>query len=178
VLKKILIGLAAVLIFLVLLGLVLPKDFKIERSVVINKPRADVFAYLKPLKNADEWGPWQKMDPNQVKELKGAPDGTVGAIYAWKGNSEVGTGEQEITAIDENVRIDTELRFKEPFEDTSKASFLTEDAAEGATKVTWVMEGRNGFPLNLLCFLMNMKGMLEKQFDEGLNALKAKAEGR
>ena len=38
----------------------LPRDFKIEKSLTINKPKADVFAYLKSLEKSKEWQLWDK----------------------------------------------------------------------------------------------------------------------
>ena len=44
-------------------------------------------------------------------------DGTPGFVSAWNSTSnEVGEGEQEIKKITEGERVDTELRFKRPFE--------------------------------------------------------------
>ncbi len=46
-------------------------------------------------------GPWAEKYPNMVKKFTGT-DGEVGAISSWKGNKEVGEGEQEITGIKVN----------------------------------------------------------------------------
>ena len=49
--KKILIAIVSLVVVLLLVAAVLPKDFKIESSIVINKPVSQVFAYLKLMKN-------------------------------------------------------------------------------------------------------------------------------
>ena len=67
--KKILIGLVALIVVVLLTAAVTPKDFKIEKSITINKPKAEVFAYLKMLQNAKNWQPWSKMDPNMKEEV-------------------------------------------------------------------------------------------------------------
>ncbi len=167
--KKILLILSFFVILALVAAAILPKDFKIEKSIVIAKPKSEVFAYLLLMENGQKWEPWSKMDPNMKTELKGV-DGTVGAIASWSGNSEVGVGEQEITGVVENEKIDLELRFKEPMQATNKGYFITEDAGENQTKVTWGMAGRTAFPVNLLCNLM--RGQVEKDFAAGLVNLK------
>jgi uncharacterized protein YndB with AHSA1/START domain len=167
--KKILLILASLVVLALIAAAILPKDFKIEKSITINKPKSEVFAYLKMMENGQKWEPWSKMDPEMKTELKGA-DGTVGAISSWSGNSEVGVGEQEIKNIAENNRIDFELRFQKPMKATNQAYLITEDAGENQTKVTWGMTGRTDFPVNLLCNLMH--GQVEKDFAAGLANLK------
>ncbi len=169
--KKILIGLAILIGIFFLLGLVAPKDFVIEREVVINKPKEQVFNYLRLMKNNQNWSPWSKMDPQMIIEEKGE-DGTIGYIYSWSGNKQVGIGEQEIKNIVEGERIDLELRFKEPMEDTSAAYFITEAVDENQTKVKWGMVGKWNFPGNVICMILDMKSKLGEQFQDGLNSLK------
>jgi hypothetical protein len=167
--KKILLIIAGALIAL----LSLPKDFKIEHSVVIAKPKSEVFAYLKLMQNYKNWSPMAKLDAEMKTELKGT-DGEVGAILTWAGNKEVGSGEQEIVSITENERIDFDLRVEQPNKALSKAYLITEDAEEGKTKVTWGTAGSNPFPMNLVRKLTN--GKLHAQFASGLESLKAALE--
>ena len=173
--KKILIGLGLLVGIVVIFGLLLPKDYTIEREIVIQQPKAAVFAEVRSLKSQNTWSPWGKLDPNMKLEFRGT-DGQVGFVSAWSGNKEVGVGEQEITKIVEGERMETELRFKEPFADTGYGWFATEAVSEKETKVKWGMRGRTPFPMNLLCFVMNMQGMLARDFDKGLAALKEKLE--
>lgn len=177
--KKILIGLGAVVGILVLviavLGAIAPTDLHVEREVVIEKPVAVVFGDLKLVKNHDLWSPWFKKDPNIVKEYKGE-DGTVGFISSWSGNDEVGVGEQEIKKIAEGERIDYELRFKKPMEDTNTAYLITESLGENQTKVKWGLQGKTPFPGNVMCLVMNLRQKLAGDFDEGLAMLKTHLE--
>ena len=143
-LKKILLavlGLAILLIaFVAIAAFVTKSDYSVERQVTINRPKAEVFPYIKLLKNQNEWGPWAKKDPAIKQEYRGT-DGTVGFVSSWDGNDEVGAGEQEIRKIVEGERVDTQLRFKRPFETSSDAYMITEDAGEGQTRVRWGFSG-------------------------------------
>ena len=173
-LKKILIALGSVIGMLLIVGLFLPKETNIDQEIIINKPKDVVFSHLKSIKN-DDWTVWQKKDPNLVKEYKGN-DGEVGFISSWSGNSEVGVGEQEIKKIVEGERLEAELRFKKPFEGTSMTSFTIEAVGEGQTKVKWNFSGPNPFPMNIMCFIMNMKKQMNQDMHQGLENLKKKIE--
>src|SRR6478736_279635 len=97
ILKKIAIVLVALIAILLIVALFVKKDFKVEREIVINKPKKEVFDYIRFIKNQDHYSKWAMMDPNMKKTYTGT-DGTVGFISAWESeNKNVGTGEQEIT---------------------------------------------------------------------------------
>jgi len=169
--KKVWITLAVLVVIIGGLGLVAPTSMHIEREVTINKPKAQVFSYLKSLKNMSVWSPWAKMDPNMKVEYRGV-DGAVGSVSAWSGNSKVGQGEQEVKNILDGERIDFELRFEKPMKDTSTAYLITEAVNDTQTKVKWGMSGKSPFPRNIICFVMNMQKKLTASFDEGLTNLK------
>ena len=164
--------LATLLLTIAVLGFIAPKDFSIEREITINKPVSVVFNYVKFVKNDRNWSPWASKDPNMTTDYRGT-DGTVGFVSSWSGNDEVGVGEQETKSIVENSRIDFELRFKKPMEDTSKAYLITEAIGANQTKVKWGMIGKSEFPMNVFCMIMNMNKMLNNTFDEGLSSLKS-----
>ena len=172
ILKKILIGLVALIAIILIAAIFIKKEFGTTRSVVVNKPLKEVFEYLKLLKNQNEYSKWASMDPNMKKIYTGT-DGTVGFISAWKSQQkEVGSGEQEITAILEGKRIDYDLRFKEPFESNAKTYFTTEALNENQTKVTWGFSGAMSYPFNFLLIFMNMEEMIGADFQTGLNNMK------
>lgn len=174
--KKILgiLGGLLLLIVVVLAGLVFitPSEFKVEREVTINKPKAEVFAYIKQLKNQNDWGPWVKKDPAMKQEFKGN-DGEVGFVSMWdSSHEEVGTGEQEIKKIVEGERLESEIRFKKPFESTAQAYITTEEASPTSTKVKWGFTGNMPKPMNLMLVFIDMNKEVGKDFDEGLKNLK------
>ena len=160
------------LVFIVtILGFIAPKSYEVSRNIVINKSLPETFNYLKSLKNQDNWSPWGERDPNMEKEFKGT-DGEVGFISAWKGNKEVGEGEQEIIGLVENELIETQLRFLKPFKSTSNA-YIKVDDEQGATKVTWGFTGKNKFPVSIMMLFMNMEKAIGKDFEQGLTKLKS-----
>ncbi|MFZ4713165.1 MAG: SRPBCC family protein [Bacteriovoracaceae bacterium] len=175
-LKISMICLTLFIVLVAVLGVIAPTDFKVEREIIINKPREVVFPYLKLVENSNKWNPWVRRDPNIKLTTKGI-DGTVGFIGGWIGNKEVGEGEQEIKNIVEGNRIDIELRFKKPFEATNQAYLATEVVSAEQTKVKWGMSGINKFPISIICMVLGMQKMLVKDFDSGLADLKNNLEG-
>jgi len=100
-------------------------------------------------------------------------DGTVGFIASWKSdNKQVGEGEQEITSIEEGVRIDFELRFKTPFEATDPAYMTTESNEEDGTLVKWGFDGAMAFPMNIMLLILDMEEELGNDLANGLAQLK------
>jgi hypothetical protein len=92
------------------------------------------------------------------KSYKGT-DGTVGFVYVWDSDGNAGKGEQEITMIQDGERVDFGVRFKKPFEGDASTRMTTKALAADQTKVTWRMEGRNHYPLNLMnLFIPDMLG--------------------
>lgn len=178
--KKILIAVLALIVLLVatvvILAFTVAGDYKVEREITINKPKSEVFAYLKMLKNQNEWGPWARKDPNMKVEYRGT-DGNPGFVSAWKSdNKGLGEGEQEIKRIVDGERIDTELRFTAPFEATNNSYIITESVGANQTKVKWGFTGSMPKPFNVMSLVMDMDAMVGKEFEEGLNTLKTKLE--
>lgn len=175
ILKKIVLAIVAIIAFLLIVALIIPKEFTITRSVVIHKPKAEVFDFVKHIKNQDKYSVWNMADLNKKQTFTGV-DGTVGFKNSWNGNDDVGEGEQEITAIKEGERVEVDIRFKRPMESNMKGATLTESVNGGSTKVTSICSGESGYPLNLMNLMMD--GILGKDIQQNLENLKVLLEKR
>lgn len=165
--------LAALILLIILLAAIAPKKYDISRSIVINKPLSEVYQYIKYVKNQDFWGPWNQRDPNMKKTYTGE-DGTVGFISAWESDhKQVGSGEQEITNLIENVKMESELRFLKPWKSVSNGYIDVFEESKTATKVVWGFHGTNKVPMNIMMLFFNMDKAVGKDFEEGLASLKA-----
>lgn len=163
---------AAVIIIPLLIAFFAKKDYAVVKEVTINQPVEVVFDYVLFLENQDEFSVWNQMDPNMKSEFRGT-DGTIGFISAWESdNPDVGKGEQEITGILPEERIDYELRFFEPFKSTSNAFMTTEAISDNSTLVKWGFTGRMNFPVNLMLLAMDFEGMIGNDLQTGLENLK------
>jgi len=176
--KKTVLGVIVALVALIaILGTTGPKHTHAESSIVINRPVSQVFSYLLPLKNGEQWSPWSKMDPTMKIDYQGA-DGAIGSSLNWVGNSKVGEGTQTLTAVQPDKRLEYRLEFRKPMAGVATAYFTT-DAGEqpNTTKVTWGLDADNtNFVQRLMARVMNCEGMMEKIFAGGLVDLKTALE--
>jgi Polyketide cyclase / dehydrase and lipid transport len=156
---------------LLLAGLVISKDIKATKEIVINKPVDEVFNYIKYLKNQQNYSKWATLDPNIKNEFRGT-DGQPGFVNYWIGNKKVGEGEQEIISIEEGKSLTTDLRFIKPFRSFAKAVMTTNAIDANSTKVTWGFESKMNYPMNVMKLFMNMSEMIGKDFSIGLANLK------
>jgi uncharacterized protein YndB with AHSA1/START domain len=173
-LVKILIGLAALVVLLVVVVALQPSEFRITRTATVAAPPSAVFAQVNDFHKWEAWSPWAKLDPAARNTFDGAPAGS-GAVFAWAGNGQVGEGRMTIieSRPDELVRI--KLEFMKPFAATNTAEFTFKPDGE-RTAVTWSMYGHNNFIGKAVCLVMNMDKTLGGEFDKGLAAIKSVAE--
>ncbi|HEU5292088.1 MAG TPA: SRPBCC family protein [Cyclobacteriaceae bacterium] len=171
ILVTILLVIVGIIALLLILGLFVRKGYFIERSVLINKSRQEVFDYVKIMKNQDLFSKWVMKDPNMKKDFRGT-DGTEGFVYAWNSvNNQAGEGEMEIKKITGQERIDMEIRFVRPMKGVSDAAFVLESNGN-QTNTKWSFKSEMKYPLNVMMLFMNFENMLGKDMDESLAMLK------
>ncbi|WDE02615.1 SRPBCC family protein [Thalassomonas actiniarum] len=171
-LKKIALVIVTIIAIPLVMAIFVKTSYDVEREVVINKPKDQVFNYIRFLKNQNEFSKWANIDPNMTKSYRGI-DGEVGFVSAWDSqHEEVGTGEQEIVAIQDGHRIDFELRFLKPFEATEPAYMITEDVSGNQTKVKWGFSGHMDYPMNLMFLFMDFEKIIGDDLQTGLDNLK------
>ncbi len=152
----------------------LPDEYHVKRSIVINAPVSTVYSEVRYFKNFNNWSPWLKYDSAMTVEISG-PDGEVGAKYSWKSkNQNVGSGSLTRIKQEENKLLVSELMI-EGFENTSEAGFEFEEA-EGGTKVTWFNNGDFPFKYRILGLVMDK--MMGKTYEEGLQKMKTHIESQ
>jgi hypothetical protein len=173
-LKKVLIGVGAVVLLFVVVVATRPGPFHIERSVVMAAPPASAFAQVNDFHAWAAWSPYEKLDAQLTKTYGGAPSG-AGATYAWSGDK-AGQGTMTLQASEPPSRIVIKLEFTRPMTATNTATFTFAKVAEG-TKVTWAMEGVNGFAGKAFSLFVDMDTMIGKDFEAGLVNMKGLLEG-
>src|SRR4051794_20702646 len=134
-LKKIGLGVLAVVLVLVILISTRPATFRIERSATIAAPAEVVFYFLNDFHNWSAWSPWEKLDSKMKKAYEGARAG-VGAIYRWEGNDQVGEGRMTLTESKPHEQVAIKLEFLKPFAATNETTFTLKPAT-GGVNVTW-----------------------------------------
>jgi hypothetical protein len=173
-LKKTLLALGVIIAIPLIVALFLPTDYFVKRDIVINKPQAEVFNYIKYLKNQEKWSTFILNDPKMTLSYSGA-DGSVGGKVAWK--SEImGVGEQEITHLMDGSGISGNLRFKGWMESTAPVALYAEAVNESSTKVSWQMSGKMHYPMNFMQVFFSMDDMIGSEYAKSLTNLKTMLE--
>lgn len=167
--------LAVALVAFLIGGLLGSKNFKMERSIEINAPRAAIYKNLSDYNNWLKWSPWAKIDSNCKYDFYGQ-QGQVGAGYKWQGNNKVGEGDMHTTEMLENTSLTCMLSFIKPFKSVATATFKLEDGANGTTKVTWGFSQDYSFAQRPMMLVMNMEKMLGGDYESGLSNLKTVCE--
>ena len=163
-------GLIATL--LIIAGL-MPKIFNVEKTIVINKPVAEIMNRVSDLNYYSQWNPWQQSDPTTKSTITGMAK-TPGHKYAWVGKK-VGVGSLILNNMDEK-HIHFDLEFLKPWKSKAKDNWLFEQWGNGSeTKVTWQNSGQLPWPMASLMGPMINKN-LNHQFEQGLNNLKKMCE--
>ncbi len=176
-LKRILLGLVAVIVVAVVIVLILaarqPDEFRIQRTATINAPAEKIVPHIADFHQWSAWSPYEHLDPAMQRTFGGAPAGK-GAIYEWSGNSDVGQGRMEILdATPDKVSI--KLDFHKPMEASNVAEFALQPKGD-ATDVTWAMYGPMPFISKIMCVFFDMDKMIGPDFEKGLAALKTVSE--
>lgn len=173
-LKTILIIAIALGVLVLVLGLVGPKTYRVERTVEIEASPSVVYGYVSYVGKMKEWGPWQELDKDQLQTIEGT-DGTVGAVWKWEGDT-VGRGVQEITELTENEHVGSKLTFFVPLMGQANSTSAYDLVpTETGTQITWGIEGENGFLARAMSVFMNLDAQLGPDLERGLANLSTMA---
>ena len=150
-----------------------PDTFRVQRTASVNAPPDKIFALINDFRHWGAWSPYETKDPGMKRTLSGAAAGK-GAVYAWEGDKNVGTGRMEIAdASPSRIRIN--LDFEKPFKANNIAEFIMEPNG-GATNVTWALHGSTPYFAKIVHIFFDMDSMVGNDFEAGLAKLKAAAE--
>lgn len=174
-LKKILIGLAVLIVALLLIGFLLPGKMEVTRSTVINASADAVFEELNDLKKWQEWQYWNTLDkPGESTIVYGEKTSGTGASYSWDGKN-TGKGTITITESVPNKSVSSDIEFTGS--GIAKGLYTIEPEGEGV-KTTLNFSFDNGMnPIGRWISLF-MKGEIERAFDYGLQKIKERAEAK
>jgi uncharacterized protein YndB with AHSA1/START domain len=110
--KRFIIGFAALLVVLVLVSQVLPGAVHVERRIAINAAPEVVFPFVNSPRQTEEWSPWLERDRNAALKYEG-PDAGVGAKLIWRSDvPEVGAGTFTVTESKPNALVRVALTFE------------------------------------------------------------------
>jgi hypothetical protein len=154
-------------------------EFSLRRTTTINAPATAIYPLIADLRQWQSWSPWEGLDPDLERTYSGA-DAGVGAVYEWSGNRKAGSGRMEITEAteppSEPTKVVIDLQFLKPFKAHNTTTFELVQSGD-VTRVNWIMRGPQNILMRVMGVVFRMEKTVGKDFDKGLAALKAEAEG-
>ncbi len=169
-LKKILLGVVFIFGILLLVVLMQPSEYSVERSASFQASDSVVYSQINDFRNWAAWSPWANLDTNMTVTYDGPVLGT-GSQYMWSGNEDVGSGKMMIIGSIPNSYIEIQLDFYEPFPSTNKTVFTISGDSTQST-VTWTMSGQNNFMAKAFDLFFDMDAMIGTDFEKGFANLK------
>jgi hypothetical protein len=164
--KKILLGLVAVLVLFLAYAATRPAEFRVERSATLAASPATLFAQVNDHQKFNAWNPFLKLDPN-VKNTFSGPVSGVGAKCSWDGNRDIGAGSSTIVESRPGELVRMRMDWTRPMEGTSTVDFTFRPAGD-KTVVTWAMYGKNNFVGKVMSVFIDCDAMCGPAFEQGL----------
>ncbi len=169
IIKRILIGIVALLVLFFVVGFLLPREVYVERSVEIDASPQQVFAMVNDFRQFNRWQPWHQIDPETRYVFEGPASGAGSRMNWYSDHPDVGDGMQEILLSEPYSRVRAALDFGTG--GLAYADYLI-DATDGGSVLTWTLEAdMGGNPLGRYVGLM-MDGMMGPAYEQGLAKLK------
>ena len=171
--KHILIAAGVIISIPLVIAAFRPDTFRVERTAAIKAAPDKLHAQIVDLRVMNTWNPFNLKDPNIRGEYKGAAAGP-GSAYHFAGNKDVGKGSLSIVDA-KPTRVTMKLDMLEPFEGHNVVEFILAPKGD-TTEVTWAMHGPSPYIAKLCGLFLNMDKMIGREFESGLDMLKARAE--
>jgi len=156
------------------LGALLPRNWQVEESILINAPAASVHAWVGDLRRWPRWAQWNQstLSPqNQLSEPSSGP----GATLRWYGRARSGSASGETRIVRSEPRAGVWFESRTQGGEPSEASVLYSERP-GVTLVTWQDRGRLP-PIIGGLFLDLFQKRLHEHMATGLEHLKDLVEG-
>ncbi len=161
---------AIAIAIILMLAAAKPDTFSVRRATMVKAPPEKIFPLISDFHRWGTWSPYEKKDPAMKRTYSGAASGK-GAVYAWDGNGNVGSGRMEILDASVPTKILIKLDFFTPFEGHNTAEFTMLPQGD-ATSLTWLMHGPTPFMAKIMHVFINIDRMVGKDFEIGLASLK------
>lgn len=168
-LKRIIGFILLVVVVLAIVGMFLPREVSVARSIEINASADKIFPHFNNLEKTIAWSPWLHHDPDTKNTFNEIAEG-VGAVMEWDSDhKQVGSGRMEITDSTLNESIAVDLDFGDM--GSATAGWNLEPVGD-KTNATWSMTTDMGAgPVGRLFGVM-MKKWIAADYDLGLQNLK------
>lgn len=161
----------AIITFFAFLHAWAKKEFDISRTMVINRPKEEVFNFVRQLKKEKQWMPWFANDFNGILKYKG-DDGKPEALLYWKGHRRFYEGTQKIVKINQGKIIETRFLIVKPVRIILLEYKGLKEIDENKSKIVWGVRGGLPFPLSIIALVHPVDKAYGNQLEAGLKNLK------
>ena len=161
----------AVVALLIVVGLLRPLLSLVEVCTLSYAPPATVFALVNDFRRAALWSPRSAADPN-ARTIFSGPARGVGATVTWDGMIG-GSGTQTIVESRAHEHVATTINPGETGEALTWFDLVRED---DKTRTTWGFEHDHGLNLVGRYFAVLVTGVIRREYESGITALKELAE--
>ncbi|MDT0689869.1 SRPBCC family protein [Salegentibacter sp. F188] len=161
----------AIITFFAFLHAWAKKEYDLSRTIVINRPKEEVYGFVRQLRKQPLWMPWFQRDPDAILKYKGT-DGKPEASFYWKGNRKVGEGIQRIVKVRQGKVLETKILFIKPFKLNALTYIGVKEIEHEKTKMVWGVKGHIPFPLTIISLFYGVERLLAKNIERGLKNLK------
>lgn len=169
--QKVLYGILASLVAVILIGFTLPRTHSIEVSREIDAHPATVFALVNDFRRFTLWAPWAEVDPN-ARFIYSGPTRGEGATVTWDG-AIVGSGTQTIVDSRPFDYVGIAINAGEPGE--ARTWFRLKPGV-GTTIVHWGFEADHGLNIVGRYFASMLGSVVARDYEAGLENLEELAE--
>lgn len=173
--KKGTLFLLSIILLLVVIGMLLPSSYHVERSIQIKNSSKIIFPYLN---NLQKWGSWTSLnvtkDYSLEQEFSGSNQG-IGSELSYKGDK-LGKGNIKIVDNELDDHVSFLLLINNRF--NTDGNIKIESISEMDSKVTISLDGNVGFHLPNRYIILMMNNIAGSLFEESLNRLKMVVEAK
>jgi hypothetical protein len=167
--------LVGIWVVLLLVGLVLPGHYRVERSTVVAARPAAIYPLVSDLRAWRRWGVWFARDP--AMQIEYSPVTTeVGSWSRWTSKSQ-GDGKMTISVLKPAEDFEYRMEFTD-MGMVSRGTMGLSPGPGGSTRVTMAMEGDLGHNPMYRWFGLFMDKLTGPDFEAGLANLKRLSEAQ
>ena len=170
--KALSVTLLLLILIVIIIGLFLPPNYTVNRSIIIDAKPAAIHEYVGDLKKWREWEPWSEQDPTIITNYGDKTSG-IGASQSWIGKD--GDGQLILTSSSPAKGIEYDVLF-DSGKYECKSAMVYEPMEDGQTKVTWSMQGYMDKPIIGGYIALIMESITGPMFERGLDNLKKQVE--
>lgn len=169
--QKLLYAIGATVTLLVIVGLMLPGESRVEVRADIDAYPATVFALVNDFRRVSLWAPVTAADPN-ARVVYSGPARGEGATVTWDG-SIIGTGSESIVASQPFERVETIVNADN--EGESRSTFVLANQ-DGKTVLAWTFTTDYGYNLVGRYLALLLEDAIRQDHEKGIANLRDLAE--